>query len=137
MSICILSICWANILLSIPGTYCERDVDECQATPNLCQNGGTCQNLPGSFICVCVNGWNGTYCQTNIDDCGPINPCYNGGTCIDRVGYYQCQCPQGKTGTIPWNASKRFTYSRWFNKYKIVGNLAFNLSNFNRKESLK
>ena len=32
------------------------------------------------YICTCVDGWTGTSCEMNIDDCSP-NPCQNGGTC--------------------------------------------------------
>ena len=29
-------------------------------------------------------GWNGTYCEQNIDECAEA-PCQNGGTCMDKV----------------------------------------------------
>lgn len=92
--------------VSILGKYCERDIDECELYPNICQNGGTCNNLPGKYLCVCVNGWTGPHCEENIDDCKG-NPCYNGGTCEDRIGYYFCNCTPGKTGKY----SKLFTNS--------------------------
>lgn len=72
-------------------------MDECLTQPGLCKNGATCNNQPGSYLCICVNGWTGKDCSINIDDC-KSQPCYNGGTCHDRVGYYHCQCPRGKTG---------------------------------------
>lgn len=34
--------------------------------------------------CVCKAGWNGTYCEQNIDECA-TNPCQNGATCRDKV----------------------------------------------------
>jgi Notch-like protein len=50
----------------------------------VCQNGGTCYNKEGSFLCVCVNGWEGPHCEINKDDCA-VQPCMNGATCHDRV----------------------------------------------------
>ena len=33
------------------------DVDECKKNPNICGNGGKCENLDGSFKCSgCKNG---------------------------------------------------------------------------------
>ncbi|KAJ8300989.1 hypothetical protein KUTeg_022508, partial [Tegillarca granosa] len=79
--------------------FCEYDVDPCSIQPPVCKNGATCRNEKGGgYSCICVNGWNGTDCSINIDDCQVPLPCYNGGTCIDKVGYYLCKCPVGKTG---------------------------------------
>lgn len=38
------------------------DVNECISGP--CQNGGVCQDFVGSFICSCLAGWTGQFCQT-------------------------------------------------------------------------
>ena len=38
------------------------DVDECLDSP--CLNEGTCENTQGSYICRCVEEWEGNYCQT-------------------------------------------------------------------------
>jgi hypothetical protein len=94
----VLCLCVEGIyIFCVLGTYCEEDVDECEK--QICLNGGTCKNINGGFLCVCVNGWTGTHCEENIDDC--INkPCFNGGTCIDRVGYFSCDCPVGRTGKL-------------------------------------
>lgn len=80
------------------GWDCSEDVDECetQGSPR-CKNGGTCQNLAGSFHCVCVSGWGGTGCEENLDDCVAAT-CAPGSTCIDRVGSFSCLCPPGRTG---------------------------------------
>jgi hypothetical protein len=80
------------------GWDCSQDVDECEAQgPPRCRNGGTCQNSPGSFHCVCVSGWGGTGCEENLDDCVAAT-CAPGSTCIDRVGSFSCLCPPGRTG---------------------------------------
>ena len=39
------------------GFDCELDVDECQSNPCV---QGYCQNLPGTFACVCNQGYTGT-----------------------------------------------------------------------------
>lgn len=49
------------------GYHCEFDVDECISNP--CLNGATCNNKVGSFMCSCLNGFEGKFCETNIDDC--------------------------------------------------------------------
>ena len=44
------------------------DVDEC-TTLNPCRNGATCRNTNGSYVCVCLNGYEGKNCDINPDDC--------------------------------------------------------------------
>ncbi|MEQ2193944.1 hypothetical protein XENOCAPTIV_019112 [Xenoophorus captivus] len=85
--------------LALTSQHCTEDVDECRLQPNTCQNGGTCSNLFGSYVCVCVNGWSGPDCSENIDDCMTA-ACSPGSTCIDRVASFICLCPHGKTGVL-------------------------------------
>ena len=40
--------------------YCP-DIDECLSDP--CQNGATCNNIPGGLTCQCVDGYTGPLCQ--------------------------------------------------------------------------
>jgi hypothetical protein len=64
-----------------------------------CQNGGTCNDDGvGGYTCTCVAGFQGTQCETNIDDCA-INPCLNGGTCVDGIDSFSCTCVTGWTGS--------------------------------------
>lgn len=64
-----------------------------------CHNGGECIEGPGlDFTCKCSNGWNGKFCDTEIDEC-EVGPCQNGGVCIDKIAAYACACPMGFTGT--------------------------------------
>lgn len=37
------------------------DVNECLQNP--CSNSVTCQNVPGSYTCVCNSGWTGQDCD--------------------------------------------------------------------------
>ncbi|XP_070568563.1 uncharacterized protein [Ptychodera flava] len=46
----------------------EEDTDECLSSP--CQNGGTCRDLISSYKCNCPFGFNGTNCETNIQNPG-------------------------------------------------------------------
>ncbi|KAH3846512.1 hypothetical protein DPMN_088814, partial [Dreissena polymorpha] len=46
--------------------------------------------------CRCQDGYTGTNCNINIDECRS-NPCSNGGTCKD-INKYQCQCANGYFG---------------------------------------
>ncbi|CDR00207.1 unnamed protein product [Oncorhynchus mykiss] len=85
------------------GENCEMEVNECQSHP--CQNGGTCIDLVGHYICSCPPGTLGVLCEINEDDCAPPlrlrgtpPKCLNNGTCVDRVGGYRCNCPPGFTG---------------------------------------
>lgn len=36
-------------------------LDPCDSVD--CQNGGTCSTNDGSYICNCVDGYNGTHCE--------------------------------------------------------------------------
>lgn len=43
--------------------YNFLDVNECEDEA-LCQNNGTCSNTEGSYVCSCVEGWQGHNCET-------------------------------------------------------------------------
>ncbi|KAF3842281.1 hypothetical protein F7725_024232 [Dissostichus mawsoni] len=65
---------------------------------NVCGPHGRCRSqAAGQFSCECQEGFRGTYCHENINDC-ESNPCLNGGTCIDKVSVYQCICGDGWEG---------------------------------------
>lgn len=40
------------------GTFCETDINECTST-GICGKGGICDNIYGSYICICTNGYEG------------------------------------------------------------------------------
>ncbi|XP_071478033.1 uncharacterized protein [Diadema antillarum] len=73
------------------------DLDECDSL-NQCENGATCTNTNGSYICACPPGWDGNDCQNDIDECNSDNPCENGATCTNTNGSYICACPPGWNG---------------------------------------
>ncbi|VEL17710.1 unnamed protein product [Protopolystoma xenopodis] len=43
----------------------------------------------GRHDCICPDGWNGTDCNQDINECrlGPRSPCEHGGICINTVSY--------------------------------------------------
>ncbi|XP_040421444.1 protein crumbs homolog 1 isoform X3 [Cygnus olor] len=69
-------------------------VDACSSDP--CMHEGTCEDFYTSYRCVCAQGWTGTHCETNIDECFS-NPCVHG-NCTDRIASYECICEPGYTG---------------------------------------
>ena len=60
-----------------------------------CGENGTC----GGGICECDAGWEGEFCNEEIDECDP-NPCLNGGTCVDGDNAFTCNCALGWEGPL-------------------------------------
>uniref|UniRef100_A0A8D0EW85 Fibrillin 1 n=1 Tax=Strix occidentalis caurina TaxID=311401 RepID=A0A8D0EW85_STROC len=67
----------------------------CVSLPGTCSP-GTCQNLEGSFRCICPPGY-----EVQNDNCIDINECEEEpniclfGTCTNTPGSFQCVCPPG------------------------------------------
>lgn len=52
-------------------------------------------NTSAEPFCHCKRGYEGKFCEINIDDCilpTGDSPCQNGGLCIDQVDTYTCDC---------------------------------------------
>ncbi|XP_045483741.1 protein crumbs isoform X3 [Harmonia axyridis] len=63
-----------------------------------CENEGECNTEKEVPFCNCKEGFDGKYCENNINDCvlpSGESPCQNGGVCIDGINQYKCNC----TGT--------------------------------------
>lgn len=71
--------------------------DPCHMAP--CQNNATCKAQHGlDFMCDCVPGYYGVFCEKNIDACYG-NPCSHDGTCtVMEHGRFECNCPLGYSG---------------------------------------
>ncbi|XP_071847709.1 uncharacterized protein [Apostichopus japonicus] len=76
-------------------------VEHCNVTAtceeNNCENGATCLPLIEGPECQCAAGFQGEYCEVNINDCTDLS-CDNGGTCVDGVNTYTCVCQEGYEG---------------------------------------
>uniref|UniRef100_S4RP11 EGF-like domain-containing protein n=1 Tax=Petromyzon marinus TaxID=7757 RepID=S4RP11_PETMA len=56
-----------------------------------CLNGGSCVS---NNTCLCVPGFTGSVCQTDVNECLPGNGnCSH--TCVNTEGGWSCQCPEG------------------------------------------
>jgi hypothetical protein len=88
--------CWEGYFhpLGVGGICQNRD--ECSTNTHNCHKHAYCIDTPGSFECVCNNGYsgNGTVCS-DIDECrvGAQNPCDGDWICINRRGSYDCVEP--------------------------------------------
>ncbi|KAL3836256.1 hypothetical protein ACJMK2_021695 [Sinanodonta woodiana] len=68
--------------------------NECSSNP--CRNGGTCVDTYNGFFCRCLDAWQGTTCETDVNECavyaGTDLGCQNGATCVNSPGSFMCQC---------------------------------------------
>ncbi|XP_030641426.1 protein crumbs homolog 2b [Chanos chanos] len=71
-----------------------RGAPLCQSQP--CQNNGSCQDLFNQYSCNCAPGWEGEFCQNNVDECAS-GPCAHG-VCRDLLADYECECTPGYGG---------------------------------------
>ncbi|XP_073729872.1 fibrillin-2 [Misgurnus anguillicaudatus] len=89
------ALCAAGVGFSADGT----DINECILDPDVCSN-GLCENLRGSFRCVCNIGYesdqNGKSCL-DIDECVVNSRLCDNGLCRNVPGSYSCSCPSGYT----------------------------------------
>ena len=68
-------------------------INPCDSSP--CAISGSC--VPGmgllgvDYICQCADGYTGSRCEVNINDC-QSSVCPNNSMCVDGVNSYQCIC---------------------------------------------
>nr|XP_023021031.1 protein crumbs [Leptinotarsa decemlineata] len=82
------------------GLLCEIDIDECKTNRMACGRAGTCENMPGTYRCICdsIKGKCGHQCD--LDDPCEKNPCVHG-TCQSQCRHksdYICICDENYVG---------------------------------------
>ncbi|KAM6963384.1 fibrillin-2b isoform 6-T6 [Aplochiton taeniatus] len=87
------ALCSSGIGITADG----RDINECALDPDICQN-GMCENLRGSYRCICNIGYES---DSSGKNCVDINECLvnrllcDNGLCRNTPGSYTCSCPKG------------------------------------------
>ncbi|XP_029108624.1 fibrillin-2 isoform X1 [Scleropages formosus] len=88
-------LCQSGIGFSVDGT----DINECALDPDICSN-GACENLRGTYMCICNTGYEadptGKNC-VDIDECVVNRLLCDNGLCRNIPGSYICTCPKGYT----------------------------------------
>lgn len=69
----------------------------CASIP--CSNGATCHQRENEYLCECADGFNGTNCEEDVDECVQQGICGHG-ICVNRPGSFQCYCEPGYTGLL-------------------------------------
>jgi protein crumbs len=65
---------------------------------NPCRNSGLCKDLFNLRKCECAPGWEGEYCEINIDECVNNKDCGSNGQCVDGINSFSCACRDGFGG---------------------------------------
>uniref|UniRef100_A0A671NV91 Fibrillin 2a n=1 Tax=Sinocyclocheilus anshuiensis TaxID=1608454 RepID=A0A671NV91_9TELE len=89
------ALCASGVGFSADG----KDINECALDPDICSN-GVCENLRGSFRCVCNSGYESDQTGRNcldIDECVVNSLLCDNGLCRNVPGSYSCTCPAGYT----------------------------------------
>ena len=77
--------------------FCLQDIDEC-GLEGVCPPPGSCQNVPGSHLCRCPQGFEldsaGKVCVDTNECLADLSLCRNG-FCRNSEGGFSCECQQG------------------------------------------
>lgn len=83
------------------GNTCDEDIPECTNTPQICGPNSRCNEVQGSYQCLCNDGYQmsaNLECQ-NINECNTTrHNCHPNAQCKDTEGHYTCSCKSGFTG---------------------------------------
>lgn len=77
------------------GRTCS-DVDDCASAP--CHKGTCADAGVDRFECRCKDGWSGTLCNRDVDECadpGTPTSCTEHADCVNTVGSWICTCNLG------------------------------------------
>jgi len=79
-------------LCSLP----DINLDPCLTAD--CNSHQICVNYVNYTLCKCQDGFTGSDCEFNDNECRDASVCQNGGTCMDGVDEFQCSCSEGYMG---------------------------------------
>lgn len=82
------------------GKMCEiPNYGACASNPCVRERSEKCEEIGRvSYFCTCKDGFVGTKCQSDDNECLGGDPCLNGAQCINNAGSYSCQCLNGFSG---------------------------------------
>ncbi|XP_035216115.1 fibrillin-1-like [Stegodyphus dumicola] len=111
-----------------PGSGQDDDINECIVFPNICPN-GACENLKGSYRCVCNDGYQidgtGKICS-DINECA-VNLLYcENGQCRNTPGSFQCTCPTGTRHNVLTNICEDIDECKERGSEICIGGTCFN-----------
>ena len=75
--------------------FLQKDQDPCSENP--CNHGGECSYQDGFISCDCTDGFDGEYCEFEINPC-LVDPCQNGGVCEIVEEAIFCKCGENFSG---------------------------------------
>ena len=77
-----------------------QNIDECMTQSHDCHQRAECNDNPGSFKCVCIDGYigDGKYCVNENECFDGQTGCHFDAECIDNDGSFKCQCRYGFWG---------------------------------------
>ena len=81
-----------------PRNIIQTNIDEC--LQNECENGSTCIDDINKYVCGCLPGYTGDFCEDDINECDkrPCEHAEKGNECNNMVNDYSCNCLKGFTG---------------------------------------
>uniref|UniRef100_A0A914ED71 Protein crumbs n=1 Tax=Acrobeloides nanus TaxID=290746 RepID=A0A914ED71_9BILA len=88
----------------IPESREHIRADGCHSTEicgrvNPCKNGARCLDLFELRKCECQPGFEGEFCEININDCDGFTACHPNGVCLDGLNEQSCVCKPGYSGS--------------------------------------
>ena len=76
------------------------DINECGKSRGGCHINAACNNLNGTYACLCARGYygNGTWCG-DVDECATnTHSCHANADCTNTNGAHTCACKKGYEG---------------------------------------